>query len=340
MSETSTDPAGPHVQLKPKRAIRAIRSLAIALMSSGVLFLLAGSYGTTQEPSTTLRVGTNLWIGYQPLRVAQNAGNLPGGIALLEGRSTSALMEALKIGTLDAATLTLDEAVRVANGGVPISVALVLDVSDGADVVIAKSNAVASAGPRGKRIGVETGAVGAFVLFRWLALNNMQVSDVTIVDVAPPNHARAFAEMNVDFLVTYEPLASKSFTSDSVVVFDSSKIAGDVVDVLVVRRDRIKTQFANIERLRDAWFAGTEEMSRRTPAALLHLSRHQDMTSDEIDAVLTKLRFPSAKENADIFRHGRLKLATKQIDAWLASEGIRANHERTLAFTDILAGTR
>jgi NitT/TauT family transport system substrate-binding protein len=336
MTETPTVPLPDKHQPTPFGRIRAIFILSVCLIAGGALFVLAGIYGTTLETSTSLRVGTNLWIGYQPLRIAQTSGELPDGISILEGRSTSSIMEALKIGTVDAATLTLDEAVRVASNGVPITVMLVLDISDGADIVIARSESIANAGPRGKRIGVEAGAVGALVLFRWLTLSGLQVSDVTIVDIAPPDHPRAFTELDVDFLVTYEPIASKSLPSTAVLMFDSSQIPGDVVDVLVVRRDRLRAQLTNVRKLKNSWFFGIGEIANRTPRALSQLSRHQDLAFDDIELILRKLRFPSEQENAEIFRRGRLKDAADRIDAWLSSAGVRSDYAHNLSFSDVL----
>lgn len=336
MSEIPTASSPDKVQESSFGWVRAIFILSTSLIAGGALLVMAGIYGTTLENATALRVGTNLWIGYQPLRIAQGSGELAHGIALLEARSTSSIMEALKIGTVDAATLTLDEAVRVASNGTPITVVLILDISDGADVVIARSEEIASAGPRGKRIGVEAGAVGALVLYRWLMLNGLDVSEVTIVDIAPPDHPRAFTELNVDFLVTYEPIASRSLPPQAVPMFDSSKIPGDIVDVLVVRSDRLRSQLTNIRKLKNAWFTATAAVSGRTPGALAHLSRHQELAADDIELLLGKLRFPDERENAEIFRRGHLKVATDRIDEWLKSAGIWAEYGRNLSFSDTL----
>lgn len=322
------------------RSVSAVFVLAVGLIVGGLSSLLIGSYGATLDTVPALRVGYNLWIGYQPLPIARDAGKMSNHIVLLEARSTSAILEALKFGTIDAAAVTLDEALRIANEGVPISVVLALDVSNGADVILARSPSVAQGRTAGRRIGVETDAVGAFVLHRWLALQNLQISDVTVVDIPPPNHPRAFSDFDVDFLVTYEPIASGNFAAGAVRVFDSSKIAGEIVDVFVVRRDRMNAQERNLRALGNAWFAGTRILLERTGDAIERLSRHQQLGSDDVALVLGKIHFPDPKENAEIFRQGRLRAAADWISRWLESEGSVVLWRSNLEFSDILAKVR
>ncbi len=69
-------------------------------------------------------------------------------------------MDALRVGSLDLAGLTLDEALLLAQEGVPIAVIWVLNTSAGADALLAKPGITTLDALRGKRIGVEQTAVG------------------------------------------------------------------------------------------------------------------------------------------------------------------------------------
>lgn len=84
------------------------RLLLILLSMS---FLLQGC-SPPQEP---LRLGTNLWLGYEPIYVAREKGWLQEDqVRILEFSSSTDVMRGLRAGTLDAGALTLDEALLLA----------------------------------------------------------------------------------------------------------------------------------------------------------------------------------------------------------------------------------
>ena len=294
--------------------------VSVVVLTAGILLLAAGSFGTVFLAQPTLRLGTNLWIGYQPLPIARDANRLSDRIVLMESRSASTVMEAMRIGTIDAAAVTLDEAVRIANAGIPLSIALVLDISNGADVVLARTPQIAEAGPRGRRIGVETEAVGAYLLRRWLDRLGIPLSEIEVVDVPAAVHHRAFADPGVDFLVTFEPLASSDFARTAVRVFDSSRIPGEIVDVLAVRQDRMEEQRENLRKAVDAWFEGLKILEHDPTAGIERMARHQDVGTDEVRRMLGGLRFPDRAENLRILRQGDLRHSVESIRNWLAVE--------------------
>ena len=65
---------------------------------------------------------------------------------------------------------------------------LVVDVSNGADVVVGRRGMRTMRDLEGKSVAVESGALGAFVLSRALALNGMQASDVNVVHLESNEH--------------------------------------------------------------------------------------------------------------------------------------------------------
>lgn len=293
---------------------------AFGLLVAGALLLAIGSFGAVFVTQPTLRLGTNLWIGYQPLQIARDANRLSDRIVLMESRSASTVIEAMRIGSIDAAALTLDETIRIANSGVPVSIALVFDVSNGADVVLARTPQLAAAGPRGHRVGVETEAVGAYLLQRWLDRLDIPLSAIEVVDAPAAIHHRAFADLDVDFLVTFEPLASNDFADTATRVFDSSEIPGEIVDVLAIRQDRIDTQRENLRHVVDGWFAGVDLLDRRFADSIARMARHQDIGPDEVRLMLARLRFPDRAANERMFRQGELARSVESIRNWLATE--------------------
>ncbi|WP_254517510.1 ABC transporter substrate-binding protein, partial [Salmonella enterica] len=72
-------------------------------------------------------------------------------------------------GRLEAAALTLDEVLLGRNQGLDLRVILVLDISTGADVVVAAPHVHSLADLKGRRIGFEEGATGALMMNAVLA---------------------------------------------------------------------------------------------------------------------------------------------------------------------------
>ena len=58
---------------------------------------------------------------------------------------------------------------------------------------------------KGKSVAVESGALGAFVLSRALALNGMQAGDVNVVHLESNEQPSAFEKGQVDGAVTFDP---------------------------------------------------------------------------------------------------------------------------------------
>src|SRR3954465_6811622 len=144
---------------------RTLRLLACAA-------LLAALFGCMREPEPALRIGTNVWVGSEPLYLARELGYLdPGTVQLVEYPSASEVLRAYRNQAIDGMVISLDELFGLAVDGLQPRIILVVDVSHGADAVVGRQNMRTMNDLKGKRIAVESGALGAFVLSRALTLN-------------------------------------------------------------------------------------------------------------------------------------------------------------------------
>ncbi|MFN7136324.1 MAG: ABC transporter substrate-binding protein, partial [Thermomonas sp.] len=95
------------------------------LLAAVFLMLPVACSSTYQKPLT---IGTNVWTGNEPLYLARSLGYYDERrLRLVELSSSAQSMDALRAGRLDAASLTLDEALTLAAEGVPLRVVWVLD---------------------------------------------------------------------------------------------------------------------------------------------------------------------------------------------------------------------
>ena len=99
------------------------------------LLVLAGC----SQPETALRIGTNVWIGSEPLYLARELGRLdPASVQLVEYPSASEVLRAYRNEAIDGMVISLDELFGLAADGFQPRIILVVDVSSGADVVVGR----------------------------------------------------------------------------------------------------------------------------------------------------------------------------------------------------------
>lgn len=132
------------------------------------MLMLCATACTPSKPEP-LRIGTNLWPGYEPLYLARDKQQFDDSRYLLfELTSATQVMHAFQKRKIDIAALTLDEALLLEAEGIPLKVLLAMDYSNGADAIVASPNIHSMHDLKGKKIGVENTALGAFMLNRAL----------------------------------------------------------------------------------------------------------------------------------------------------------------------------
>ena len=85
---------------------------------------------------------------------------------------------------------------------------------------------------KGRRVGVESGALGAYVLARALQIAGLNRTDISVVSIPVPEQEQAFQGRRVDAVVTMEPNRTRLLAQGARQLFDSSQIPGEIVDVL------------------------------------------------------------------------------------------------------------
>src|SRR6187397_3151483 len=179
--------------------------------------------GCMREPDNPLRIGTNVWIGSEPLYLARELGKLdPAAVQLVEYPSASEVLRAFRNQAIDGMVISLDELFGLAVDGLQPRVVLVVDVSHGADVVVGRPGMRSMRDLAGKSVAVESGALGAFVLSRALAKSGMQPGDVKVVHLESNEQANAFEKGRVDGAVTFDPYRTQFLKAGATILFDST----------------------------------------------------------------------------------------------------------------------
>jgi len=255
----------------------------------------------TPNPGPVVRIGTNFWAGYEPLYLARSLEWFKDSrIRLVEYQSSMETMSALRDGSIEAGALTLDEVLSLTQEGVELCVILLMDVSNGADAVVAQAG-IRPEDLRGKRIGVEASAVGGYLLGRMLESFGMELGDVQIVPLSADEHEAAFASGKIEAVVTFEPLKSRLVTAGATTIFDSSQIPGEIIDVLAVRAEVLNTSPEALEFLIGKWFDALDYMHKNPGDAAVRMQRRQKFAAQDFASLFEGLRLGTRSMNRDFF---------------------------------------
>lgn len=276
-----------------------------------------------QRPVQPIRVASNVWLGYEPMFLARELGFLSESVArLVEFPSNTACLTALVNHEVSLGALTLDEFLLAREGGVDLRAVLVFDESNGADVVLGGPNVQTLTDLRGKRIGVESSAVGALMLTKLLDLANLSAADVVKVEVTLERHVEAFRKGQVDAIVTFEPVASQLVSEGARRLLDSSRFPGLIVDVLVAHTSDLVREGDQIRQLLAAYFQALDYWLARPQDAARLMAPRLQLTPDQVVSSFGGISVPDLVGNRAWLTGGRPRLMA-------AAETVGAIMQRT-----------
>jgi NitT/TauT family transport system substrate-binding protein len=271
------------------------RRLLCALSCMALLLTL---FGCTRGPEAALRIGTNVWIGSEPLYLARELGRLdPAAVQLVEYPSASEVLRAFRNQAIDGMVISLDELFGLAADGLQPRIILVVDVSHGADVVVGRRGMRTMHDLKGKSVAVESSALGAFVLSRALAVNGMQGGDVNVVHLESNEQPSAFEKGQVDGAVTFDPYRTQFLRDGAKTLFDSTQIPGEIVDLLAVRATALEKHPRAIQALLAGWFDAIDYMKNDPQDAARRMGKRQQTSGEQFLEAQRGINVPSREEN-------------------------------------------
>ena len=275
--------------------IRTIGRLAGTLLAAALVLSLAACGRPTES---ALRIGTNVWIGSEPLYLARELGRLDNAaVQLVEYPSASEVLRAYRNQAIDGMVISLDELFGLAAEGFEPRIVVVVDVSHGADVVVGRAGMRTMRDLKGKSVAVESSALGAFVLSRALALNDMQAGDVRIVHLESNEQVSAYEKGLVDGAVTFDPYTAKFAQAGAATLFDSTWIPGEIVDVIAVRDTMFERKPKAIRALLTGWFGALDYMKSDPMDAARRMGIRQQTTGEAFLQAQKGLHIPTRDEN-------------------------------------------
>jgi NitT/TauT family transport system substrate-binding protein len=294
------------------------------------LVLLAGC-GQTEPP---LRVGNYPWPGFATLYYARALGLLdPARVRLVDFDNAGEVMSAFREGRVDAADLTLDEAVTLAQSGEPGHVVMVFGFSKGGDALLARPPISSLDELRGLRIGIESKSEGGYMLARILNQAGLTSEDVFMVELPLNEHERAYQSGLVDALITMDPVRSRLLATGANELFTSSQIGGELVDILLVNEKVLNTHPRALQDLVNCHFRALDKI-RDDPGTAAQQLGSRFGAPGEVLGTWELIEFAGRGANDRLLGEGDLLQTAKRIQSIMRKQGLASGETGQLPTMD------
>ncbi len=171
-------------------------------------------------------------------------------------------------GKFDAATSTTMDALAIPSvGGVDTTVLIAGDYSNGNDGVILKGTTKLE-DIKGQQVNLLELSVSHYLLARALSTVGLSEQDITIVNTTDADWISAYKTGNVTAIVAWNPALAIIDAEDGAnLVFDSSKLPGEIVDAVITNTAMLKDNPAFGKAMTGAWFEVVGVMMKGDDAA-------------------------------------------------------------------------
>jgi NitT/TauT family transport system substrate-binding protein len=159
-------------------------------------------------------------------------------------------------GKFDGCAMTNMDALTIpASGGVDSTALIVGDYSNGNDGVLIKGKGKKLTDLKGQTVNLVELSVSHYLLARGLETAGMSERDIKVVNTSDADISAAFTTPSVHNAVTWNPmLADLKAQSNVSEVFDSSRIPGEIMDLMVVNTKTLQENPALGKVLTGVWF--------------------------------------------------------------------------------------
>jgi NitT/TauT family transport system substrate-binding protein len=220
----------------------------LATLAAAALLVAAAVAPVAAAPKKEFSIAWSIYVGWMPWPYAQEAGIVKKWadkygikIDVVQINDYVESINQYTAGKFDGVTVTNMDALTIpAAGGVDTTALIVGDFSNGNDgIVIKKGKSVADL--KGKKINLVELSVSHYLLARALQSAKLREKDVTVVNTSDADMVAAFKSKDVVACVTWNPLlAEVQAEPGATLVYDSSKIPGEIIDLLVVNTGVLK----------------------------------------------------------------------------------------------------
>ncbi|MFG1291135.1 putative urea ABC transporter substrate-binding protein [Xanthobacter versatilis] len=319
-----------------------LKSFAVrALGAAAVVGLALAAQPAAAAPKKEFKVAWSIYVGWMPWGYANDTGIVKKWadkygikIDVVQFNDYVESINQYTAGAFDALTVTNMDALSVpAAGGVDTTAVIVGDFSNGNDAVILKGKKELSA-IKGQKVNLVEFSVSHYLLARALESIKLKERDVKVVNTSDADMVAAFKTKDVTSVVTWNPLVSEILADKNAhSVFDSSKIPGEIMDLMVANSDTLKDNPDFGKALVGIWYETTALFTADTEAgkaarAAMGKASGSDLAGFDSQLAATKL-FAKASDAVEFVRSPAVGTTMDRVRKFLFEKNLLGSNAKS-----------
>jgi NitT/TauT family transport system substrate-binding protein len=265
-----------------------------------------------------LRVGITSWAGFDVVLYAQASELFKQRgieVELVRFDNQQDSSRAVMNNRLDAAFISVWDAMQVDLGdGRPV-VLMTTNISAGSDGIVAKPEIKSVEDLRGKRVGAKLGTVNHLILLEALKAHLIKPSDVQILDYSNEVAAQKMSSEEIDAAILWGPMLGETAKNiEGNVIYTTKQVDSLVIDILMSNDRTMKTKQAELTQFILAWFDVMHAVETKPNQVFEVVAKKLEQSSASFASDYAGLRKGDIALNQRMFQtNGRLSSAKTQI---------------------------
>lgn len=309
-----------------------------------LLLIFTFAFNTTcGKEKKEYRIAWSHYTGWEPWEYADNAGILKKwgdkyNIVIKLDRIND-YIESINLftaGKYQGCAMTNMDALTIpAAGGVDCTALIVGDYSNGNDGIVTMGEKTVK-DLKGKKVMLVQLSVSHYLLSRALEMNGMQEKDLTLVNTSDAEIGSIFKTQKGVIAVTWNPILMNAVkTPGAGLIFDSSKIPGEIIDLMVVNTDAPEELK---KALTGAWFETMQVMQdkNKSAAAVDFMAKNSGASADEFTAQLkTTAMFYKAADAVAFTKDAKVKKTMEYVRSFSFDKGLFGQNVTTKDYVGV-----
>ena len=309
--------------------------------------LMASTITTTSLMAQTkekFQVAWTIYVGWMPWDYAQQSGILEKWakkygiqIEMVQVNDYVESINQYTAGKFDGCVMTNMDALTIpAAGGVDSTALVIGDFSNGNDGIILKDKKKLSE-IKGQNVNLVELSVSHYLLARGLESVGLKEKDIKVINTSDADIVAAFASKEVTSLVTWNPqLSELQKIKGASLVFDSSKIPGEIIDLMVINSTTLKDNPKLAKALTGAWYEVMELVKKGDAKAIGEMAKASGTDVLGFNNQLkTTMMFYDAKDALTFSTSEDLVKTMKKVSEFSYEHGILGEGAKDATFVGI-----
>ncbi len=302
------------------------RSLGVII----IIFIAVMFTAECSKEKKEYRVAWSHYTGWEPWEYAESSGILKKwgdkyNIVIKLDRIND-YIESINLftaGKYQGCAMTNMDALTIpAAGGVDCTALIVGDFSNGNDGIVTMGEKTVK-DLKGKKVMLVQLSVSHYLLSRALEMNGMKEKDLNLVNTSDAEIGSIFKTQKGSIAVTWNPILMNAVkTPGANLIFDSSKIPGEIIDLMVVNTNAP----AELKKaLTGAWFETMQVMqdNARSKASTEFMAKNSGATPEEFTAQLkTTAMFYKPSDAVAFTRNAKIRTTMEYVRSFSFEKGL------------------